>query len=160
MSISTLQQLPKLCYLSMSSLVDTTGIDLGVIPNLELLNCNNCHKITNDALMGIVQHSSFLRILILNNCPLITNKLMRAAINATRMRENGLTLNMAIDLTGINMGFLKRKSSLLRTMKSIYCLDDCNSSYNAFFPTIYDFYTTDENIRNPRSRNNTRVVMD
>lgn len=151
---TNLKALPKLRHLSIGGLVKVTGKNLGRLPNLEVLDCSKSENITDDALYEIVWNSSRLRFLILNNCKLITNNLIKIAIKATLRRDNGLILNVDILSTKINLKKVRRKSPLLKVHRHISYLLECGSNYNPYFPTIYDFYV-DRHI----DPNYSRIIM-
>ncbi|XP_033231120.1 F-box/LRR-repeat protein 7-like isoform X2 [Belonocnema kinseyi] len=143
LSISTL---PHLQHLIISQLTCVSDRFLGRIHNLRVLDCQYCPRMSDEGLGILVERSPELRILILEGCKLVTEKLLDVAVEATESRSNNVVLKISInsnaspDITKFNQA-----SPLLRVVSKITRQESRRMDFkDEYFPIEEDNFVTSE----------------
>ena len=86
---------------------------------------------------------------------------MKVIINSTIKRKNDIILHVAIAFTKINFKKLKKISPWLQVHDLITYLVESGINYNAYFPTIHDFYSGAKiiDLKDERSSRYPRIIM-
>ena len=111
--IETLHKLPNLEALDISANENITGSGLCKLPNLKKLICYYCISLIDDSLISFLKCATDLEYLNLGRCPEITNAVIEAAIQVTKLRTNNIVMRVGIQDTSVNIDTIENTPPLL-----------------------------------------------
>ena len=143
LSISTL---PHLEHLIISQLTYVSDRFLARIHNLRVLDCQYCPRMSDEGLCILLERSPDLRILILEGCRLVTEKLLDVAVEATETRSNNIVLTISINNNAsCDVAKFNLASPLLRVVNKIARQESCRMDFkDEYFPVEEDNFVTCE----------------
>ena len=101
---------------------------------------------SDEGLCVLVERSPELRILILEGCKLITEKLLDAAVEAVEARSNNVVLNISINSNAcFDMAKFDQATPLLRVVSKITCQESRRMDFkDEYFPVEEDNFVISE----------------
>lgn len=105
-----LPELENLCIVDLKLVTDEVFF---CIPNLTHLNCAGCTNVGDAGLIRLIQSSEMLADLNVPSCK-VTNELIKAAIVATKKRQNNVVLLILTRDSGIDLNSIENTSPFLR----------------------------------------------
>ena len=111
--LELLHELPNLEVLDICFNSNITGLGIRRLSNLKKLSCFYCKNLEDEGLIKLLKCVTNLEYLDLRKCDKITNAVIDAAIDVTKVRTNNIELRMAITGTSININKIQGASSLL-----------------------------------------------
>ena len=115
--IESIGKLRNLEVLKFCWLVDITGAGLGGLSNLKKLICYYSLNLEDDHLISLLRCADNLELLDIENCEKITNRVIDVAIEVTKKRTNNILLQINIYNTAVDIYEIKEHSTLLYLRK-------------------------------------------
>lgn len=112
-----IRHLPKLEELKIQKLT-VTDQALTFFPKIKRLSCSKCYAIRDEGLCTLISSCDSIEMLNCANCGFITNDLVDCAIQATRLRTNGVVLKLNVRWTSVDPDRITDESQLLHLILS------------------------------------------
>ena len=98
----------------MSYLHKVTDNAFKKMPLLKILECRGCYVIKDKGLSKLIEGCPNLELIDLSACHKVSNKFIIAAIQATKIRTNGVVCKVYVGNTAVRMQQIKNNSPLLQ----------------------------------------------